>query len=588
MAGIDIAADVASPGEILISDLSSAKPAEALSRLPMRNKWYMLPYRTAAGTGVLLRSFPEAPAPRVRIPFEARGWFAVYLGVHYAQIERDDLAVRFGAAAELARLNVRLSRDRAFTRVLPEAQGAKAQPDPARQIRFDAITEVFWRYAAFDGPEWLEIEPAVASYEPCAGNPACLAWLRLVPLDEGRRALAARLAPTPATRRITVVDGDPMDPDRLEAIMESGDVDRLYVDCLRVDSCRFPSTAVPVWGSFEYECGNFVVHGARAFKARIDAGWDPLKITVAGAARQGVDVYAAMRIALHRNPPQHLPTAEPNRVQANRDFWVADRRGQRYPHAALTVPQVRKIVIEPLVEVVRRYDVAGICILGNRGWPWIGYEEASARLFQQRFGLPIHEVAEQDPRFIDHRCEVFATFMRELRAAVDEVAAARGRKVRIAFDAMNCIANCRFQGQDVVRWADDGLIDDLTLNACHCPTRPQGESHPTPDLFRQVRQAVADPSFSIRPHLWPRFMTPPRYLDLAEGFWKAGCDGLAMWDLRHRASRPSEWAVQRHLGHVKQYDDLRAECGSYWRSAPIDEMDGICMTNADYSADSSG
>ena len=574
--------------DVLISDLSSAQPAGALSRLPMRNKWYMLPYRTAAGSGVLLRSYPEAPAPRVRIGFEARGRYAVYLGIHYAQTERDDIAVRFGQAAEFGWLHVRLSRDAAFARVLPESQGAKAEPDPVREIHLNAISEVFWRYAQFDGPDWVEIEPATAAEEPCAGNPACLAWLRLVPLDDRRRALADQLVPAAETRRITVVASDSVNPGQLDAILAACDFDRLYLDCMRIDAARFPSPVIPTWGSFEHECGNFCVHEARTLKARIEGGWDPLQAIISACGAHGVSVYPAMRIALHRSPPQHLPMALPNRLLANREHWVADRSGDRYPHPALAVPEVRKIVLEPLIDVLQRYDVAGICILGIRGWPWIGYEKASARLFEQRFGTAIHEVSEQDERFIEHRCEVFTGFVRELRQAVDEAGAARSRRLRIAFDAMNCIANCRFQGQDIVRWANEGLIDELTLNACHCPTRPEAEGNPTPALFREVREAIGDPSFSIRAHLWPRFMTPRAYLDRAAEFWDAGGDGLALWDLFHRNSRLSEWAIQRHLGHVDQYDALRVECDTYWRSVAIEEMDGICMTNLDYSADSCG
>ena len=73
---------------------------------------------------------------------------------------------------------------------------------------------------------------------------------------------------------------------------------------------------------------------------------------------------------------------------------------------------------------------------------------------------------------------------------MDEAGAERSRKFRIAFDAMNCVANCRFQGEDIVRWANEGLIDELTLNACHCSTRPEAQGNPTPALFREVRRRM--------------------------------------------------------------------------------------------------
>ena len=581
--------DCCSPNgsEIVISDLSVAKPADALAELPMRNKWYELSYEAEGLKGVLLRSFPEAPAGRVRIPFDAKGHYAVHLGIHYGMVERDDISIRFGAVTEFARLRVRLSGDKAFTLVLPEVQGAKAEPDPARQIKQNAITEVFWRYGRFDGPGYLEIEPDVASGEPCAGSPACLAWVRLVPTSSGQQRLVRQLVPSDETRRLTCITS-PLETQSFEAVARQSDFDRCYLDCMRLNGCAFPTKVGVVRGSIEHECGNYSVESSRRMKRRIDAGWDPLGEFVAVGAKLGVGIYPAMRIALHRDPPQHLPNAFPNTVYENRQCWVKDRNGDAYPHAALAQPEVRKLIVDTFADVVERYDVSGVCIIGIRGWPLIGYEQASARLFEKRYGVAIRDVPETDDRFIEHRCWVFTMLMRELRDKIDEVGAKRRRRFRIAFDSMNCIANARFQGQDIVNWAKEGLIDELTLNACHCRSRPERQSLPTPELTGEIRRAIGDESFSVRPHLWPRFMAPGRLLDRAQEFWNAGVDGLALWDLGHRTVRLGEWAVQRHLGHHRSYDALRQECRSYGRSVKIRRMDGICMMNADYSANSSG
>lgn len=581
------------PPSLLISDLSVAEPADALADLPLSGKWYRMSYETAEGRGNLLRSFPESPAPRVRIPFTARGSFAVYVGIHYAQGERDDLAIRFGAHCEFARLRARLAGDDAFHLILPEVQNAKSEPDPDRSIRQDAIAETFWRYACFDGPSWLEIEPGVDGSEPCPGNPACLAWLRLAPLDGAERALARSLEPAPQTRCITAVTSlhDPCGYEQVASLGErlaEADIDRVYLDLCRFETCRFPTRTGHLAGDVPFDCGNFEMRAARALKARIDDGWDPLADACAQAGRRGARAYLAMRIALQRDPPQHLGVAWPTRVATRRDWWVQDRHGDPYPHPALAVPAVRQRIVALFSDAAERYDLAGVCVLGVRGWPWVGCEPESARLFKQRHDAAITDVDEADPRFVEHRCHVLGLLFQELRAALNDVGRRRGRPVRVAVDAMNCVDNCRGQGLDVVTWANTGLIDELTLNACHWTGRPVAEPHPTPDFTRAVRAAIDDPGFTLRAHIWPRFLAPHRYLERAAALLDAGADGVAMWDLGHRTARLSEWAVQRHLGHRDCYDELSSTCRRYWRHVPIERMDGVAFSNPDYSGNSAG
>ncbi len=559
----------------------------------MRNRWYALPYETSACRGVLLRSFPDAPGPRVRIDFEARGHFAIHLGIHYAMIDRDDLAVRFGAVNEFARLRIRLAGDDAFSLVLPEEQNVKSDPDPTREVRQNAITEVFWRNADLEGASHVEIEPGVDRHEPCPGNPACLAWIRLEPLADARWRLATSLEPRPDTRRntaaVSVADPSGVEgPGPIEAALATSDIDRIYADMCRFDVCRFPTDVGLVAGDVEWDSGNFEFNACRALRDQIDAGRDPLAEIVRVGARHGVAVYLAIRMCLQRDPPQHLGLAANNPLLENRHWWIRDRRGDAYPHPALAVPEVRRRLTDLFRDVVRRYDVAGICIHGNRGWPWVGYETESARLFEAEHGTPIRDVDETDSRFVEHRCRVMTHFIQEVRQTIDDVGRERGRRFRLAIDAMNCIENNRGQGLDVVEWANAGLIDELTINACHWSARPVDREHPEPGFVRTLRQAIRDPHFSLRAHLWPRFMNPRKYLRMARAMLDAGADGIAMWDLGHRLPRLSEWAVQRHLGHVDLYDDIENECDRYWRSVPLLSLDGMAMTNPQYSAASAG
>src|SRR5262249_9777728 len=74
------------PRSVWITDLSTARPAQAHSRAAEKGRWRLVKYeaRGEAGktvTGTMLLCGPETAPPAVSIPLQARGWHAIYVGL---------------------------------------------------------------------------------------------------------------------------------------------------------------------------------------------------------------------------------------------------------------------------------------------------------------------------------------------------------------------------------------------------------------------------------------------------------------------------------------------------------------------------
>ena len=98
---------------------------------------------------------------------------------------------------------------------------------------------------------------------------------------------------------------------------------------------------------------------------------------------------------------------------------------------------VRDHKLAILREVVSMYDIDGLQIDLAR----------SAILF------PVGEQWEN--------CDHLTTFIRQLRAALQEIAAERGRPLLLAVRVPENLVGCTFDGMDVSTWVDDGLVDIL-------------------------------------------------------------------------------------------------------------------------------
>lgn len=180
-----------------------------------------------------------------------------------------------------------------------------------------------------------------------------------------------------------------------------------------------------------------------------EAGHDPIQLRLDEARRLGIDYWAH----IHMNDWHHLEVLDGSRnIMSSRfheertelllgeegvaglpkDLQVAMRWFQDYRH-----DEVRKLRLDLAVEACTRYDLDG---------------------FQYDF--------MRVPGFFPHGQEkacwpIMTELMRETRAAIDEIADARGRPLGFAARVPNTIDGAERLGLDVRTWVSEGLIDIL-------------------------------------------------------------------------------------------------------------------------------
>jgi hypothetical protein len=181
--------------------------------------------------------------------------------------------------------------------------------------------------------------------------------------------------------------------------------------------------------------------------------------------------------------------------------------------------------------------------------PLVLFEKPFCDLFRQKFGADVMSVQEDDARVLELRAEVLTTFMKDVRAMLDEEGKARGDGKRLelsAFVLADEADNSQF-GLDLRRWTRDKLADQVfpylraggtkaksydmkfLKEACQAQgvrVRPTFVAWSVPDLSAMMRQAVA--------------------------LYDAGADGITMWDGNSGADQTGKWSIVSRLGHVEE------------------------------------
>jgi hypothetical protein len=178
-----------------------------------------------------------------------------------------------------------------------------------------------------------------------------------------------------------------------------------------------------------------------------DRGIDPFAIAMRHTREQGADVWFSVRMNDY-----HYLKYEPTSASLWRqhpEFRINDEATFDYSH-----PEVREYYKAYIVELCTRYDIKGIELDMLRG-----------PLF---FKDPI----------TPEKTAILTDFLKEIRAAVDEVGRAKGTRFRISARTYPHPEAALAQGWDSVQWVADGSVDVLTLSNFFIPTSyeaPVGE-----------------------------------------------------------------------------------------------------------------
>jgi len=465
-------------------------------------------------------------------------------------------------------VRVRLTDDAAYSLVRGEIQSAKdlrGIPDDLAWSHTDKafrdwqVSEAYWKTADLTDQSLVISRFTEGGrgheYADMFSN---LVHLRLVPLSQQQIAEWGGEQPREDTRRLVAMnDGGIFSCLRTREDIRAqfepyrdSDVSIMLWACHKGENCTYRSQVgrSPKASSDPFD--RFALHedwdsSLEALEAR---GVDFLAEVVGAAHDAGVRVFPSLRL----QGPKALPVdgESGSFYERHPQFHCRDREGRSIAHLSLAFPEVRKLWIDLLHEVLERgFD--GVHVIWCRSWPFVLYEEPVIERYRQRYGGDPRQTGDDDPRFRAVLASFVNEFARELRQAVDEVGTRLGKRLEIAHNVNTTRESNLEWGVDVETWVEEGLVDYLMPH----PTVAKNAAA----WMGWLVDLVKDTPVKLYPDLYPRRQPPAASLCSAQTLYDLGCDGLAMWDTYSRVYRISEWAMMKRLGHRS---DLAA-----WRQA---------------------
>ncbi len=518
----------ATDGTIYLNDLDRCVPGSAISELRTTHTWKAWRYETTEFSGHMLVLGEETTPPDVTYALELDGWYSIWLGMY----------TRSGPTGA----RVRLSGDPSFLHV-----------GYAHQRNFESrVEEIFWRHADLTGQ-------GIVFRLGDPGLPVYIAYVKLVPLAADEVAAVEADRADAGTKRliahhdasglffsvsgITAADiREYVEPYR------HSDFGRLTYEFAMGDVCAYATKIGRTWASFlaDREGGRIVDRRATENWASLEAqGIDPPKLAVEYVREMGLEFHAAYRLNMgfmDMTPMEERSFDGP--FYAHPEWRCIDRDGRDVGRLSYAFPGVRQLVVSILREIAE-YDIDGLCLLHNRQPPHVMYEAPLVEGFEAETGLDPRTLDERDGRWLRYRCVALTTFMREVRAALDEVGARTGKRLPISAWVMGSKAENVFYGLDLETWVAEGLVDMLIPDNSVTKSGGRWNLEDIAWFVDLTRETGCDLTVSVMPRRQP----PEEFRRYALELYRAGVPKLAFWDTDSRNDLGTSWTAIRRLGH---------------------------------------
>ena len=211
--------------------------------------------------------------------------------------------------------------------------------------------------------------------------------------------------------------------------------------------------------------------GLNSLQSWFDQGIDWLERAVDETRRRGLEVWWTHRISeADLDAESNLMMSERAPLKAAHPDWTI-KSWWWQGMLNLASPGLREHKVEVLRELAERYDFDGIQINYARHLPVLPV----GRQWELREGP--------------------TDLMRKVRAALNDVADARGRPILLGAKVPESVEGCRVDGLDVCTWAKEGLVDLLTIGSRTFTMDVQG--------FRQQLADAGGVAEQAPPKLYP-------------------------------------------------------------------------------------
>jgi hypothetical protein len=510
---------------VVITDMGRCAPASALGPHLKKGCWKVIPYETRSGLkGSMAWAGPEADAPELTLPLNARGWHALFVGLF-------------------------------STSEVPTVAWIRLNTDPAPVNRSNSRTdyygnseEVFFKVADLGETSTLRIGQARHGFPSACG----VTHVRLIPLTQAEvDALRADRADTSHRTLTATLDGFSFiyyrSPRTVEAWLSEVEIYRdtdfglLLLHSPGADKVAYPSKVGFMAGQgfdvFARVGDRYFAESIREMAAK---GINPLKLLIDGAHHVGMKVHVGIRPAGWSFFEPYSEHWESPFYRQNPQWRCIDRDGTPVTRMSWAVPEVRRHLVDLLREQVR-FGADGAHLCFNRGYPVALYEPAARDLFRKQYGADPRDVSESDPRITQWRSDIVTGFLRELRAMLDEEGAARSdrRRLEISVMILGTAQDDLKYGLDLRRLTTEGLIDAVSTE------RGFGRSTNTYNL-ELLRESCRPKGIPFTPGplssaTWSSEM--PLYYD-------GGARGVAIWDAG--VGDMYEWTWLSRFGHADE------------------------------------
>jgi hypothetical protein len=540
---------------VVRADLSTARPAAALTRRFERDRWQLVDYSTAEGVaGTMVYARPEHDCPALTLPLACEGPHRVFLGMNFTNSH-------YPGWSSHGQLDVKLTRDPGFRRVAAEMRGAEGQD------LFKSVIECYWKTADLTGQDLILRQPQPPYRWPREANLANLAYVRLEPVS-ARQLTEDEPAPRPADRRnlaliycTAQLSGS---TDGTEVFHPA--TEQWFVD----DFEAYRGTDVGIF-VFEALRGNYALYRSRLADVGADGGqwgegWvDPLAAFTRLAHADGMRILGAMRMIGPQYPMITAPIGAARHYWRNPQWTKRDRDGRPVGNLSLAFPEVRQFWLSLLREVLDA-GVDGLHLHLNRSTPFVLYEEPVVRDFVARYGEDPRKLDSRDERYVALCAEYLTRFVREVRKLVDE-RPGRMLGVTVFGPTKDRPEDTRYKGKsyvcDVPTWLRAGLVDLVVPS-----------QYIAPEVLREWR-ALGGARVKLWPDLMPRQQPPERFAALAQSYADSGADGFALWDGERRQARLTEWAALRRCGAIGRLGEIASVSRGWHRRIPLETLGGL-------------
>lgn len=505
---------------VFITDLSQAIPHDALTYGRRRlGKWKVLPFETAELSGNALSIYMNTEPPDVRIPVQANGWHAVYIG----------LSTTSGGISKATRngVRVKISRDRVFRRMATEL--------PLVHPRRDVVQEQFLDVSNLRSGDEIVISAM-------HNQPTTVVYIRIVPLTDGEVAgWQEDLAETRFRNSIFTFDGGgwiwPYEPRSVEHLqeafrgMETSDAAKWWFE-IGADQVYYPSEV----GTFRFD-GTEDYHKplrkdhAESLRWLRDNGINPLQVARDAARAQGREFHIIMRPGAWAAGYPFEEIFASDFYNAHPEWRCMDYDGKSTMYMSYAVPEVRRHVVRMFREAVEMVNPEGVGFIFTRGMPMMLWEPAFCDEFKAVHGVDPRTLAQDDSRVYEVRARIMNKLMREIRAMLDEVAAERGvARYKMSHGTFSHHEGNRRFGFQLETWIREGMVDDIVVAVnAHFVRGPNGGIAP-PDMS-YYGDLVAGTDVGVYPLvLSVRTGSSADHVNRVLGYLEAGAHGIAVWD----------------------------------------------------------